>query len=119
MNKNFISMPYGRDFVSLRIPPENFLGVSGVAESKPVNVSKVVSHGLINFPKDSITGKILLVIPDATRKAHLNKLLPEILSKIKRNGDISIIVATGLHKPLDSQELTKLVGKAVAERFKV
>lgn len=114
-----VSIPYGKGIISLEIPSRNLLDIIKLAGSRVNSPPRIIPEGLNNFPDYPIRGEVLIVVPDATRKAHLNKLLPEILPKIKNNGDISIIVATGLHKPLDSQELTKLVSKTVSGRFEV
>lgn len=67
---------------------------------------------------------VLIVVPDATRKAHLKVVLPRLLKKIgvssKDKGlRIKIIVATGLHKPHTRSELKKLVGERIFSKYTV
>jgi len=70
--------------------------------------------------------KILIVVPDATRKAHLKTILPELIRKVDleyrvQNTEyrIKIIVATGLHKPHTKPELKNLVGEKIFSNYEV
>lgn len=66
--------------------------------------------------------KVLVVVPDMTRKAHLKVVLPEILRSMV-NGQwsmgVKIIVATGLHKQHTRAELKNLVGEKIFSRYTV
>jgi len=65
----------------------------------------------------------LIVVPDATRKAHLKKIVPMALERVRREGfkdsEITVIVATGLHKPHAAAELKTLVGEKIFSRYRV
>ena len=50
--------------------------------------------------------KTIIAVPDFTRKAHLKKILPGLIKRL--NGDIEIIIATGLHRPPTRKELAEL-----------
>ena len=70
--------------------------------------------------------KILIVVPDITRKAHLKSVLPALLKQIDRRGMrdegrrmIKIIVGTGLHKPHTRTELKNLVGEKIFSKYTV
>ena len=70
--------------------------------------------------------KILIVVPDCTRKAHLESVLPQVIKKIsledrgqKTEDRIKIIVATGLHKPHTKAELKNLVGEKIFSDYQV
>ncbi len=67
--------------------------------------------------------KILIVVPDITRKAHLKDLLPGLLARLEREKtaatEIKIIIATGLHKAHTDAELTGLVGRSIFSRYQV
>jgi nickel-dependent lactate racemase len=63
--------------------------------------------------------KILIVVPDVTRKAHLKEVLPGLLRRFVPRNDVKIIVATGLHKPHTRAELKNLVGKKIFSNYDV
>jgi len=66
--------------------------------------------------------KVIIAVPDFTRKAHLKKVLPPILNKLNRKGisdkDIEILIGTGLHRKPTSRELKNNIGD-IALRVKV
>ncbi len=63
--------------------------------------------------------RILIVVPDCTRKAHLRVVLPKLLKRISGCGAIKIIIATGLHKPHTKAELKNLVGEKIFSDYGV
>jgi len=67
---------------------------------------------------------VLIVVPDITRKAHLNVVLPRVLRRLKKKRGIQdkaikIIIATGLHKPHTRLELKNLVGTDIFYKYPV
>ncbi len=60
--------------------------------------------------------RLLLVVPDSTRKAHLDKILPHLLRILTGSCKVDIVAATGLHKPHSGKELEELVGHSVFAR---
>jgi nickel-dependent lactate racemase len=67
--------------------------------------------------------KVALVIPDLTRRAAVRMYLPPLLEELGKAGvrddDVDIIVALGIHRPLERGELEQLAGKDVCYRYKV
>jgi len=63
--------------------------------------------------------KTIIAVPDFTRKAHLKKLIPGILKKLKnQHKDIEIIIATGLHRPPTKKEIRDNLGNII-DKIKV
>lgn len=66
--------------------------------------------------------KTIIAVPDFTRDAHLKKVLPPILQRLKNEGvperDIEIIIATGLHRPPTKEEIKKNIGP-LADKIKI
>ncbi|MFC1666427.1 lactate racemase domain-containing protein [Candidatus Omnitrophota bacterium] len=66
--------------------------------------------------------KTIIAVPDFTREAHLKKILPALLKKLKAQGvpykDIEIIIATGLHRQPTKKEIRKNLG-AIINKIKV
>jgi len=63
--------------------------------------------------------KTIIAVPDFTRNAHLKKILPIILKKLKKDGtsykDIEIIIATGLHRPPTKKEIKDNLGATISK----
>ncbi len=60
---------------------------------------------------------------DITRPAPNKLVLPPVLSRLERAGipreNITILIATGLHRPSTEAEIREICGAAVAERYRV
>jgi lactate racemase len=59
--------------------------------------------------------KIIIAVPDFTRKAHLKKILPSLLKKYK---NAEIIIATGLHRSPDKKEIRANLGN-IAKNIRI
>jgi nickel-dependent lactate racemase len=60
---------------------------------------------------------------DITRPAPNKLVLPPVLSRLERAGipreNVTILIATGLHRPATGAEIREICGAAVAERYRV
>lgn len=123
-------LPYGNESLEL---PDLWEGRAVIIEPGPfrdVDGREIVEKAL-NQPtgSDSLTDlvvpgeKIAVVIPDLTRRAAVDVYLPLLTSRLLSAGispdDIDIVVALGIHRPLEDGELRKLVGGQVWGRFRV
>lgn len=120
-----VSLPYGEKtieaeiccevLVSRRMPAIENLDQDILDSLKnPVN-----SPPLTELVKKA--NKILIIIPDITRACPTKILLKKVISIIEEcsNSEITILIATGLHRPVTDPEKKKLVGKEVFERYQV
>lgn len=66
--------------------------------------------------------KTIIAVPDFTREAHLKKILPSVLKRLKmqriNTKDIEIIIATGLHRPPTKKEIKNNLG-IIVDKIKV
>ncbi len=66
--------------------------------------------------------KTIIAIPDFTRNAHLKKILPIILKKLKKDHipkkNIEVIIGTGLHRPPTKKEIKDNLG-TIASKVKI
>jgi len=75
--------------------------------------------------REKISGakKICIVISDSTRAVPTKLILEALLSELEsysiRKEQITVLIATGLHRPNLGQELENLVGKQVMENYKI
>jgi len=129
VNKRF-ELPYGDSTVKVTIPAGN---LSFVLDIKEVNSVENESECIINSLRcpiehlslrDSLSkgDSVVLIVTDNTRACPDDRLIPSILTELEGKvprENIAIIVALGLHRPLDREELARLVGKDIVERYNV
>ena len=115
-----VNIPYGTGVIKVSIPESR---LAGILKNKSVTVKdakKLIRKALRGGElKRMASGKnkILIVVPDGTRSAHLKEILPDILKEIShRSRIVDIIVATGLHKKHTSGELKALLGASIVRR---
>ncbi|GAI47304.1 unnamed protein product, partial [marine sediment metagenome] len=66
--------------------------------------------------------KVVVMVTDNTRPCPDDRLLPPILAELEAKvprENITIMVAVGLHPPLDKQELVKKLGRDIVENYNV
>ena len=66
--------------------------------------------------------KVVVIVTDNTRPCPDDRLLPPILAELEEKTpreNITIIVALGLHPPLDRQALVKKLGRDIVENYNV
>lgn len=129
MNKEF-ELPYGDSTVKVSIPAGNLSFVLDIKDVKGVeNESECIINSLRcpieQLPlRDSVSkdDKVVVIVTDNTRPCPDDRLLPPILAELEQKvprQNITIIVALGLHQPLAREELARLLGKDIVERYNV
>src|SRR6476646_4954203 len=67
--------------------------------------------------------KVTIVVDDLTRPTPVHLLLPAVLERLHRagltNADITILVATGTHRPMTFDELRARLGDVAVDSYKV
>jgi len=126
-----IKLSYGNEGLEIDVNEKNLLEIIESNGAKPISDAK---SALINsffnpigsIPlKDKIKGKkkICIVISDSTRAVPTKLILEALLSEIESYGinkqQITILIATGLHRPNLGEELERLVGKEIKENYKI
>ena len=125
-----INLPYGNSFLKARIPTKNIAFILGTKGIKGLeNEGEAITNSLrspIECPplRDCVnkTDKVVVLVTDNTRPCPDDRLLPPILAELEEKlprENITIIVALGLHPPLDKQELVKKLGKDIVENYNV
>jgi nickel-dependent lactate racemase len=123
-------LPYGKSEVCVRVPTRNFLGSidpkekPGVADAyaeilkslkEPFNSKRL---GEIVKPES----KVAIVVDDATRTAPTSLMVSAMLKELATAGvkddNIKVIFACGLHRPVASDEIVKLLGENIVGRIK-
>lgn len=70
-----------------------------------------------------IRGQVIIVVPDATRAAGVDVVLPLVLERLLAAGAgperLTILVATGIHRPATKGEQQAILGSGIASRYRV
>lgn len=125
------SLPFGKEKIKLELPEEQVAGVlvSHAHEYKaPKSEAELVADALANpigSPKLSELAKgkknCVIISSDHTRPVPSHIIMPQLLAEL-RNGnpdiDITILIATGMHRATTKEELIAKYGKEIAEHEK-
>lgn len=126
-----IKMDYGKTGLMVDLPNEKVIGPLEIKNAIPLaNQSQAISDALANpigsKPLSEIAkGKktACILICDITRPVPNKVILPQILKTIEEAGvprsGITILIATGLHRPNEGEELVELVGEDIANNYRV
>lgn len=127
-----IELAYGkRGKISVEVPDENLIGIiepkeiPGLADvemrvreamSNPAG-SKCLSE--IVKPGD----EVVIIATDISRPCPDDKLVPVILEELHdanvRDDQVTVVIATGMHRPMTDQEVMEKLGREVCERVEV
>lgn len=126
-----IKMAYGNTGLNVQVPDENLAGIlrmkSIPALKDPTReLERVLVHPIGNVSlAEKVRGKknVCIVISDITRPVPNKVLLPPILRIVEENGipqdKIIILIGTGIHRPNLNDELFGLVGKEIANSYRI
>jgi nickel-dependent lactate racemase len=126
-----IKMDYGKTGLMVDLPNDKVIGPLEIKNAIPLaNQSQAISDALANpigskplaeIAKGKKTACILIC--DITRPVPNKVILPQILKTIEEAGvprsGITILIATGLHRPNEGDELVELVGEDIANNYRV
>lgn len=126
--KNF-SIPFGKEKLTFSLPDEQVAGVllSHAHEYKaPKSEAELVADALANpigSPKLSELAKgkktCTIISSDHTRPVPSHVIMPQLLAELRKGNpdiDITILIATGMHRPTTHEELVAKYGKEIADR---
>lgn len=124
-------LDYGNEKLQVSIPDGNLLEIISSKPVKPLaNPLKDILDSLDNpVGSESLAEKIkgskniCIIISDITRAAPTKLILEALLPYIEKcgikNQQITILVATGLHRPNLGKELESLVGEKIANSYRI
>ncbi len=120
---------YGEKIIELKlplsIPSLEMIPLSGLP-----NPEQAVSEALLNPIRSKPLSELAqgkktacVVISDFTRPVPNKIILPPLLHTLEQNGiksqDITILIATGMHRPNLGKELENLVGRDIMDRYPI
>ena len=128
-----LQLAYGNKYLSLELADDQVIDVIA-APTAVLNVSgpKIIDEALQSPDGTSVLEEIIMsksarsavvVVNDITRPTPYNLMLPPLLDRIERAGirpeDITLLIATGIHRhhtPVDNQEV---FGQELCQRYKI
>ncbi len=115
-----VNIPCGDSALTVLLHGGALIGILDNKKKVCANVKKLLLKSLRQKEIPFSKKKVLIVVPDATRSAHLKEILPILLDKISiPSRTIDIIIATGLHKAPTYGQVESLLGSSVLRRCKV
>jgi len=127
----FAELDYGNEKLKVEIPDKNLLHAISSKHFKAIaDPQSAILKGLRgpigSVPlSEKIKGKknVCIVISDSTRAVPTRLILEVLLAEIESCGvkkeEITILVATGLHRPNLGKELEVLVGEKIAGAYRI
>jgi len=126
-----IHLAYGREGMDIDVPDRNLLKVLTMEKGVPLPDPTGELENQLRRPiggrpladRAKEAGSACVVISDITRPVPNRVLLPPILGTLLENRirreDITILVATGLHRPSTPDELAVMVGEDILGGYRV
>ena len=126
-----IKIDYGKEGCWINVPEKNLVKILAMKESKPFSnpwesMAQALKQPIGSPPLSELArGKktACVVICDITRPVPNKIILPPILTTLESSGiareNISILIATGIHRPNLGDELIALVGEEIAANYRV
>ena len=117
-------LKYGNDVISCKLPPNWQTRVLKHKEPEPLSLKEA----LLNSLKTPIHEKpfadwlrqckdILLIVPDITRYAGIERILPILYEKFFKNTNIKIIFALGNHRKQTEEEKKDILSSFIYEKI--
>ncbi len=125
-----ITLDYGRTGLDVTLPDERLIGPLAIRPATPLAdsaaaIEQAVANPIGARPLAEIARgrkNACILVCDITRPVPNQLILPVVLRTIEAAGvarqDITILVATGLHRPNEGDELVELVGAEIAANYR-
>lgn len=126
-----ITLDYDRSGLEVRVPDENLVAVLNMRQTPPLDDPSAATRDALRQPvagpplEEIARGRrnACVVVSDITRPVPHDIILPPLLECLERVGlapeDITILVATGLHAPMDDAQLRETLTDDVIERYPI
>lgn len=126
-----ISLEYGHGTLRVELPEQRVIRTLSYKPAAPLADPVAALQGQLDEPIGSSPLRQLaagrrtacVVISDITRPVPNTVLLPPILKTLESAGidrsNILILVATGLHRPNEGDELVEMVGQSIVDNYRI
>lgn len=125
-----VKLPYGKEFIELEVDDNVDILVSQAGEFKAVKSEEDLVREALSNPigseklSDLVKGKekITIITSDHTRPVPSHITMPILLEEIRSTNpeaDITILIATGFHRPTTHEELVNKFGEEIVNNEKI
>jgi lactate racemase len=126
-----VTLDYGRTGLDVTLPDDRTIGPLSIKEAKPLPDPEKVLEAALSKPIGSkplselAKGKknACIVICDITRPVPNKMILPPVLRTLEAAGiprsEITILNATGLHRPNEGAEMIEMVGEEIVRNYRI
>jgi len=126
-----VRLDYGRDGLEVELPDENVVAVLGLKPAPPIqeaasDISSALACPIGSEPLSRLAAgrrDACIVICDVTRPVPNRVLLPPILEALDAGGltrdRVTILIATGTHRPNEGAELEAMLGRDIVSTCRV
>lgn len=125
-----VKLPYGKEFIELEIDDNVDILVSQAGEFKAEKSEEDLVREALSNPigseklSDLVKGKekITIITSDHTRPVPSHITMPILLEEIRSTNpeaDITILIATGFHRPTTHEELVNKFGEEIVNNEKI
>lgn len=126
-----ITLDYHKTGLEVRVPDENLAAVLNMRETPPLDDPVAETREALRRPvagpplEELARGRrnACVVVSDITRPVPHDIILPPLLECLERSGirpeDITLLVATGLHAPMNEDQLRETLTDNVVDRYPV
>lgn len=122
-----VSIPYGRKHLEAELEDKNLLGVYTSSVPAPASDPVAEVERALDAPIGSLkleelaAGKrnAVIIISDHTRPVPSKVMIPSMLARLRKGNpsiDITLLVATGCHRPTRREELIEKLGEDIVKR---
>ena len=123
------TLPYGKNSITVELPDsvQQISTHGGKALARPAEaVSEALNRPIASPPLVEIARgrkNCCIVISDITRPVPNAVILPPILKTLEESGiateNITILIATGMHRPNLGKELETMVGREIMDKYRI
>jgi nickel-dependent lactate racemase len=125
-----IALQYGESLQKVRLPAPNFCEALRMREVASAEDPQATIGAALDAPigcpplEDVARGaqQVLILIDDLTRPTPAHMLVPPVLQRLDQAGvpreGITIMVATGTHRPLTPEEIARKVGPDIVAAYR-
>jgi lactate racemase len=126
-----VRLEYGKEGLEAELPDENLVGVLKLTPAPPLPDPDAATRAALASPigarplRDIARGRqdACIVLCDITRPVPNSVLLPPILDALAEGGiprdRVTLLIATGTHRPNEGAELDALLGPQIARMCRV
>lgn len=127
-----VSIPYGAELVSVRIPGANPLSVLTpsflpACADPAAEIRRAIQYPIGAPPVaqalQGMSGRVVILADDLTRQTPVRLAIPVLLDELNRAGvpddRVTVLIALGTHRPMTSQEIDAHFGAQTTRRVQV